>query len=270
MFSVNIFHAAYGILWLLPAYIVSFFVNCVWYNSIAEATAKAAQKAVEQRIVDDVGVVAPTSPSLLQLRRPDALTGLSQDLYRSILLCVYFFVALLMKNIPVVGPFLFFSSLCWLYALYCFDYKWGLFGVPLELRTRAIEELWPYFAGFGTFIVALTILLPFYTGAAAAGILFPVFIVTAADADPKAATLVIRSRFARHGVSAGVGRLPIFFLAVWATNALLANIRAFVIMISWHRSSRIRPSSVNQPNRGVSGKQSGAKRGTGAYRRRLE
>ena len=35
----------------------------------------------------------------------------------------------------------------WLYALYCFDYKWSLHSVPLEARLRFFEQHWAFFAG---------------------------------------------------------------------------------------------------------------------------
>lgn len=45
------------------------------------------------------------------------------------------------------GPLLGFLGMAWLYALYCFDYKWGLHSVPLEPRLRFFEQHWDYFAG---------------------------------------------------------------------------------------------------------------------------
>ncbi len=43
----------------------------------------------------------------------------------------------------------------WLYALYCFDYKWSLHSVPLEARLRFFEQHWAFFAGTACCILAL-------------------------------------------------------------------------------------------------------------------
>jgi hypothetical protein len=121
------------------------------------------------------------------------------------------------------GTLLYFIFASWLYALYCFDYKWSLFGVPLELRTQTIEEYWTYFAGFGSSMVTITMVMPFYEGAAIVGVLFPIFIVTATDANPReayrqAARFVppISQRSNRI-----LGKLAIFRLPVAITNGLL-------------------------------------------------
>ena len=37
--------------------------------------------------------------------------------------------------------------LSWLYAFYCFDYGWGLQGVPLPERIAFFERRWAFFAG---------------------------------------------------------------------------------------------------------------------------
>ena len=46
-----------------------------------------------------------------------------------------------------VGPALSGALLSWLYALYCFDYKWALHGCPLHLRIRTLEQGWAFFLG---------------------------------------------------------------------------------------------------------------------------
>lgn len=217
--ALRAFDAAYAALWLVPAYAVSFFVSCGWYGEIAERAALAAQRKAQQRLADAAGVAVPAPPRLLQVRRPDALTSLSQELYRSILFAVLFLQATIAQRIPVIGPAVSAALMTWLYALYCFDYKWNLHAVPLEARTRAVEQQWAYFAGFGALMVAVPAVMPFFEGAALTGLLFPLFIVAAADADPKAA--YERARGWRGAV---FPRVPIFSVAVGVTNATLAGL----------------------------------------------
>lgn len=45
------------------------------------------------------------------------------------------------------GPALNFLLLSWLYALYCFDYKWALHSVQLQQRIAYFERHWAFFLG---------------------------------------------------------------------------------------------------------------------------
>jgi hypothetical protein len=38
--------------------------------------------------------------------------------------------------------------LSWLYAYYCFDYKWALQGIRLPVRLQFFEANWAFFAGW--------------------------------------------------------------------------------------------------------------------------
>ena len=47
----------------------------------------------------------------------------------------------------LAGKPLYFLLLSWLYAYYCFDYKWSLLGVRLPERLAYFETHWAFFAG---------------------------------------------------------------------------------------------------------------------------
>jgi hypothetical protein len=49
-------------------------------------------------------------------------------------------------NIPA-GPVLNVLLLSWLYAYYCYDYKWALQGARLPQRLAFFEAHWAFFAG---------------------------------------------------------------------------------------------------------------------------
>lgn len=67
-------------------------------------------------------------------------------------------------------------------------------------------------AGFGTLMAAMTVLLPFYWGAACSAMLFPLLIVVAGDC---------KSMGEHGGASGQLGRLPVFWLALVPTQSLL-------------------------------------------------
>jgi hypothetical protein len=80
---------------------------------------------------------------------------------------------LLSRYIPVVGRLLYTVTLAWLYAYYCFDYKWGLGGWSLDQRLHHFETHWAYFAGFGTPCTLAASLLPGLVGEGVMAALFP-------------------------------------------------------------------------------------------------
>lgn len=114
------------------------------------------------------------------------------------------------------------ALMAWLYALYSFDYKWAAHGIPLITRVSFFETHWAYFAGaqvsgwhvsltsdalhsnqvgpwqsctplppplgagFGLLPILPVLLTSFFIGSAVVGVAFPLFIILAADANPKA------------------------------------------------------------------------------------
>jgi len=68
---------------------------------------------------------------------------------------------------------------CWLYALYCFEYKWSLRKWPLQRQLRYIEEHWAFFAGFGTPAAAISILFSPCVGLGFYSTLFPLLLLSA-------------------------------------------------------------------------------------------
>jgi hypothetical protein len=64
------------------------------------------------------------------------------ELYRALLVGCFLLQTMSSYLIPVIGPFLSFIHLSWLYALYCFEYKWSLHGWSLEKRLAFMEQHW--------------------------------------------------------------------------------------------------------------------------------
>eukprot|EP01116_Phalansterium_solitarium_P001841 TRINITY_DN11662_c0_g1_i1.p2 TRINITY_DN11662_c0_g1~~TRINITY_DN11662_c0_g1_i1.p2 ORF type:complete len:341 (-),score=79.01 TRINITY_DN11662_c0_g1_i1:1394-2416(-) len=83
--------------------------------------------------------------------------------------------------VPRMGPVLNFVFLCWLYALYCFEYKWPHWHI--NRRLKYIEDNWAYFWAFGMVVGLPFTMCQVYFGLfwayALWWILFPWFIVAA-------------------------------------------------------------------------------------------
>ena len=89
-----------------------------------------------------------------------------------------------------------------------------------------VEEHWAYFAGFGWLVMGGG--GGASTGAEAAAVvgwLFPLFIITAADANPRKAYEEAKKWCDERGWGVVWGRVPIFGGAVVATNALLTGVK---------------------------------------------
>ncbi|KAF8065850.1 Extracellular serine proteinase [Scenedesmus sp. PABB004] len=201
--------------WLLPLYVVSLVVSCTWYQEIAVAAFEVQQKqqqGQQQQQHGQQGEQLPPPP----LSQPaplaggpcaappaagaapgggggggggmmQALEGTAQEVFRALLFLVFTAEVYAASCAPLLGPVLNVLLLSWLYAFYCFDYHWALQGAALPQRLLYFEQHWAFFAGFGFPCVAATAALPFHVGAAAANLLFPVFILVAGGADPAAA-----------------------------------------------------------------------------------
>lgn len=92
----------------------------------------------------------------------DVLTRVSAEVYRTVLFLVFCLQVEASGLIPALGMA---RALCaharvlctgwalrpcllaWLYAFYCFDYRWGTLGVPVQRRLRLFESDWPFYLG---------------------------------------------------------------------------------------------------------------------------
>ncbi len=90
--------------------------------------------------------------------------------------------------------------------------------MALEHRTQFVEEHWAYFTGFGALMVIVATKLPFFYGSGVGLLMFPLFIVTAADADPRKAYLTVQKWY---GEQVKLPRVPLFAPTVVFTNFVL-------------------------------------------------
>ncbi|KAG9402621.1 Etoposide induced 2.4 mRNA [Aphanomyces cochlioides] len=176
-------------LWMYPIYCVSFILNTIWYQELADeaylqthGTARPAP--VKDMIIDEV--------------------------YRAILVYCFLLQTMLSYLIPIVGPFLSFVQMSWLYALYCFEYKWSLHGWSIDKRLVFMEKHWTYFAGFGCPFTLATYFAPNFVSKGIFALLFPLFLLLATVCDPSA--------------ERETTKLPLFAPSRWLTLQLVRRI----------------------------------------------
>ncbi len=69
------------------------------------------------------------------------------EIYTTTFYAMFVLQSFLCYLIPFFGSLLNFFLLCWLYSLYCYEYKWSTWHIGRRLKH--IEDNWTYFWGFG-------------------------------------------------------------------------------------------------------------------------
>ena len=173
----------FTVLWLVPMYVISFLLNTIWYMEIAEGVFKAQVKDKY-----------PT-PTISHVIR--------DEVYRVFLMLWMALLIFALNAVPSFFGFIPSFALCsWVYAFYCFDYKWTFQGLNLQTRMTLFERHWVYMLGFGAPCAVVTIAFPLFIGAGIYAMVFPLCVM-----------LAIISAPCSHESSILPRRLPIFFIA---------------------------------------------------------
>ncbi|OMO92238.1 Etoposide-induced 2.4 [Corchorus olitorius] len=155
------------------------------------------------------------------------MIGIGEQVYSVLLLSFFFLEVYATGFIPYVGKALNFLLLSWMYAYYCFEYKWNFSEWGLEKRLDFFETNWAFFAGFGNYfspyliasgspcVLAIFFFSPLVSYGVMA-ILFPLFVLTATDTEAEQVISTQRRKWSGDEL----GRLPIFY----AVDALLMRV----------------------------------------------
>lgn len=187
--------------WLIPAYAVTLMVSSIWYQKVASAGFEVSQQ-------ESGGTGAKKRVQSGSHKVGDV----AQELYRAIFTMVFYMEVWIVGQVPFVGKPVYFLFSCWLYAYYCYDYRWSLLNMKLPDRFECFERNWAFFAGFGTVMTLATLIFSFYVGAAILAVLFPLFILVACNSEPAA---MQGTSQVQHF------KVPIFATAVWATDRVV-------------------------------------------------
>eukprot|EP00123_Amoebidium_parasiticum_P012878 comp21629_c0_seq1/m.30367 comp21629_c0_seq1/g.30367 ORF comp21629_c0_seq1/g.30367 comp21629_c0_seq1/m.30367 type:complete len:305 (-) comp21629_c0_seq1:304-1218(-) len=199
--AASIFQFTYYVLWVYPVYCISFILNSIWYQDIATIAHKALDSGATPRQQS-----RPTS--VVQ-----AISTQIADLVYTLSLELLLALQVMATNVlPAIGPPLSFFLMSWLYALYCFEYKWMNAHWPVERRLEFIETRWPYFAGFGMPFACCTFFFPAFVNGGVFAMLYPMYIIMATRA---------RVEVEEAQPRAVIGRLAVFALATALTDGAI-------------------------------------------------
>jgi len=198
--------AIYYLLWILPMFILSFVINSKWLNIVAQNSFVA---------------LCGSPPKTSSIGLNDLARMFAAELYTSTFYSMFVIQCSVMAMLPVLGPILNFILLCWLYSLYCFEYKW--IGWHIGRRLRHVEDNWAYFVGFGmvtgTPFTVASIYGGFWLSYTIWWLFFPYFVVMAIGA-PQPTSLVSSEPGAAN-------RIALFRFARWL-NMKILNGAAFI------------------------------------------
>jgi len=159
------FRMMYYVFWLYPIYALSFLLNTLWYQDIADLA-----------YLRQVGKPKPTTVRVSQ--------RIADEIYRIFLILVYLVEISLWLLIPYIGQFIAFLKICWLYGFYCFEYRWINQGWMLQKQLDYFEEHWAYFIGFGTPCTLVTFFVTTLVSNGLFALIFPLLIIMANRAKP--------------------------------------------------------------------------------------
>ncbi|XP_006339960.2 protein EI24 homolog [Solanum tuberosum] len=209
------------VFWFYPLYIFSLILSNIWYIDIAKYGFFALENYGDHDTKLSDQKEPQTSQNTVHREKPTDLEGvmisIAEQLYSVLLLTFFFMEVYVTGFIPYIGKALNFMLLSWLYAYYCFEYKWNLSGLSLDKRLDFFESNWAFFAGFGNPCVLAIFLFSPLVSCGVMAMLFPLFVLTATGSEADKIVALPRRKWR----GAELGRVPIFFIADYMSMRVL-------------------------------------------------
>ncbi|XP_042416230.1 protein EI24 homolog isoform X1 [Zingiber officinale] len=198
------------IFWFYPLYIFSFVLSTLWYNDIAKhafEVLKSKESTTQAYGKNELTESQSISTTEIPGGFEGVCLGIGEQIYSILLLTLFFIEVFATGFIPYFGKAINFLLLSWMYAYYCFEYKWNYSNVALNRRLDFFESNWPFFAGFGSPCVIPIFFFSPLVSYGVMAILYPLFVLTAAGTQSEQVISSIRS------FKGGPKKLPIFYAA---------------------------------------------------------
>ena len=97
----------FATLWVLPFYLLSKFVNAIWFADIADTAFRHSGPDSRPRTMNTISI------------------AIADTLFTVFVETIFLVQAkVCLTFVPVLGSFINFFHMCLLHALYCFEYKW--------------------------------------------------------------------------------------------------------------------------------------------------
>ncbi|KAI0507852.1 hypothetical protein KFK09_013980 [Dendrobium nobile] len=212
-FTRRVLVELFYVFWFYPLYAFSIILSTMWYNDIARYAFEVlkrkgihlAKASGEKASQDNQNGMHSSRPGGLE----GVVVGIGEQLYSLLLLAFFFIEAVAALFIPYIGTAISFLLNAWMYAYYCFEYKWNLSELSLDKRLEFFESNWAFFAGFGSPCVLAIFFFSRLVSYGVMAILFPLFVLTAAGCLAEQVIDSIRGEW--NG--GGPGKVPIFYAA---------------------------------------------------------
>ncbi|KAK4271042.1 hypothetical protein QN277_019794 [Acacia crassicarpa] len=213
------------VFWVYPLYVFSMVLCVIWYNDIAKHGYDAmgrSKSTVEESSSQTKSLEKANASNTKRLSGLGGIMiGIGEQVYSLILLNVFFLKVYATGFVPFIGKVLSFVLHSWMYAYYCFEYKWNFNEVALDKRLDYFQSSWAFFSGFGSPCVLSLFLFSRLVGYGIMAILFPLFVLTAIGCKGDQEISLEKSKW--RGVK--MGRLPIFYIADKVSMWILSLIR---------------------------------------------
>nr|GME13493.1 protein EI24 homolog isoform X1 [Ipomoea batatas]GME17007.1 protein EI24 homolog isoform X1 [Ipomoea batatas]GME17009.1 protein EI24 homolog isoform X1 [Ipomoea batatas] len=210
------------VFWFFPLYVLSLILSNIWYNDIAKHGFFAIEEyGASGTKLSDQKESQTSQKTVSKAKSTDfegVMIGIAEQIYSILLLTFFFLEVYVIGFIPYIGKALNFLLLSWMYAYYCFEYKWNLSGLSLDKRLDFFETNWAFFAGFGSPCALAIFLFSPLVSYGVMAILFPLFVLTATGSEADKIVSLPRTKWR----GAGLGRVPIFYGADYVSMKILA------------------------------------------------